>query len=127
MHGRLDDYQAMRFGLTSTLMNDGFFSYSELDRSYQSIPWFDEYDIHLGKAVERPQRVPWQNGVYRREFENGVVLVNPNAQEVTLNITEALVRFKGPQAPMINNGKSVDSTLTLPARDGIILLKQNTN
>ncbi len=125
VHGKLQDYQAMRFGLSSALMNDGFFSYSELGGSYRSIPWFDEYDIDLGKPIEAPQRKPWRNGVYRREFEKGVVFVNPSAEDVLLDNEEKLFRFSGKQAPDINNGEYVGDRFNLPARDGVIFLKVN--
>lgn len=85
--GDVDDYQTFRYAFASTLLNDGYFAYS-IDEDYNSfepLAWFDEYDLvgtaatkWLGAAVDAPPQIPWQDGVYRREFENGLVLVNPN-------------------------------------------------
>jgi len=38
------NYRDMRFGLTSTLMGDGFFSYDNGDQAHGDPWWFDEYD-----------------------------------------------------------------------------------
>jgi hypothetical protein len=65
----------------------------------------------------------WQNGVYRRNFENGIVLVNPKGngpREVTLE--EDFRRIKGTQAPSVNNGQ-LTRKVQLADRDGIILLR----
>ncbi|OAI13770.1 hypothetical protein A1359_11695 [Methylomonas lenta] len=125
VHGKLNDYQLMRFGLTSTLMNDGLFSYSELNGNYRAVPWFDEFDIDLGQPLESPQLSPWQSGIYRRAFEKGVVFVNPTNKAVSVPNKLNLVRLKGKQVPATNNGKSVGASINLPARDGLILLKSN--
>ena len=79
---------------------------------------------NLGAAVTPPQTGAWQNGVYRRDFENGIALVNPKgngAQTVTLET--AFVKLSGTQAPSINNGATV-TQVTLADRDGIILLRK---
>jgi hypothetical protein len=67
--------------------------------------------------------VPWQNGVYRRDFENGVALVNPrgNGQQ-TVQLEAGLRRIAGNQDPAVNNGQAVD-TVTLQDADGIILVR----
>jgi hypothetical protein len=85
--------------------------------------WFDEYDAKLGQAIEAPTTTAWQNGVYRRNFENGIALVNPRGngpREVTLE--EDFKRIAGKQAPGVNNGQ-VTRKVQLNDRDGIILLR----
>ena len=65
----------------------------------------------------------WQNGVWRRDFANGIALVNPKGngpQTVTLETTYK--HFSGTQDPSVNNGQSVTS-VTLNDRDGVILLR----
>jgi uncharacterized protein (TIGR03437 family) len=67
---------------------------------------------------------------FRRDFENGIVLVNPSS--VPIRLTQAQVagplrrrgikRILGKQDVMWNNGKAVLDGITLPAADGIILL-----
>jgi hypothetical protein len=50
--GFVPNYQKMRFGLTSALMNDGFFSYEISGDGHGSLGllWFDEYD-NVGKGA----------------------------------------------------------------------------
>jgi hypothetical protein len=69
-------------------------------------------------------------GPWRRDFENGFVLVNPlnrpyifDASELvgSLNRT-GIKRILGTQAPAVNNGQPVTDTLTLQPFDAIILL-----
>lgn len=122
------DYRYLRYAFATSLLGDAYFSAST---DYNQIVWFDEYDLAgsattkwLGKALDPPPSVAWQRGVYRRRFEHGVALVNPNgngAQSVTLEA--GYRRFQGTQAPDVNNGRSV-TTLALAERDGILLLKQ---
>ncbi len=74
----------------------------------------------------------YQGGVgpWRRDFENGFVLVNPLAQPHTFSAADlagtlhrtAVHRINGTQAPDINNGQPVTDSLTLGPFDAIILL-----
>jgi hypothetical protein len=123
MQGSATDYQGVRYGLSSCLMDDGYFAFTDNALGYSGVPWFDEYNAKLGKAISSPAKAAWQKGVYRRDFENGIALVNPKgngAQTVTLE--ESFKRLSGTQASSVNSGQSV-TTLTLKDRDGIILLR----
>lgn len=122
-HGDKTDYQALRYGLASCLMDDGYFSFTDTVQKYNGLVWFDEYDANLGQAAQAPPTAAWQNGVYRRNFENGIALVNPRGngpREITLE--EDFQRISGKQAPTVNNGK-VTRKVQLEDRDGIILLR----
>jgi len=121
--GEHDDYATMRYGLTSCLMDDGYFQYS---RNYKQSPWYDEYDSDLGLAVDPIQTSAWKQGVFMRRFENGMAIVNPkgNGTQI-LTIPQGYKRISGTQDPSVNNGQSI-TTLTLPERDGIILLSTET-
>jgi hypothetical protein len=122
-HGYKTDYQALRYGLASCLLDDGYFSFTDKDGNYSGLVWFDEYDANLGQATQAPPTVQWQNGVYRRNFENGIALVNPRGngpREVTLE--EDFKRISGKQAPSVNNGQ-LTRKVQLNDRDGIILLR----
>jgi hypothetical protein len=121
--GALTDYRLFRYGYTSCLMDDGYFSYTDAATVYNSVPWFDEYEVKLGTAVDVPQIVAWQNGVYRRAFANGLVLLNPTKTARTVTMETGWKRFTGTQAPTLNNGTAV-TTLTLQAKDGIVLVRQ---
>lgn len=124
VHGKKDDYKRMRYGLASCLLDDGYFSYTDDQVGYSSVPWFDEYDIKLGKPVDPPATQPWENGIYRRNFEEGTVLVNPGLLPRTVTLEPGFRRIKGSQAPGINNG-TVVSSLTLGGKDGIILIRND--
>ena len=52
--GRADDYQKMRYGLASCLMNDGYFSYTDETKGYSEVIWFDEFDVDLGQPIDPP-------------------------------------------------------------------------
>lgn len=132
VYGRSNDYQTFRYAFTSSLMNDGYFTYSidENYTSYKPLAWFDEYDLAgtsntkwLGKTIDNPPTKAWQNGVYMRKFENGMAIVNPKGNgSQTIKIERGYKRILGKQDAVINNGQIAD-TITLKDRDGIILIK----
>ena len=123
-HGSATDYQTMRYALTSALMDDAYFCYTDMAHEYSSVPWFDEYNAQLGAAVTPAQTGAWQKGVYRRDFENGVALVNPKGNGTqTVTLETAFVKLKGSQSPSVNDGSTV-TKVTLNERDGIVLLRK---
>ena len=69
-------------------------------------------------------------GPWRRDFENGFVLVNPFPDPYTFTLDElrgvfdrtGIQRIDGTQDPSINNGEAVTTDLTVGAFDAIILL-----
>ena len=122
---RVDDLQTIRYGLTSCLMDDGYFTFDIQGARPESpdttAPWFDEYDANLGYATSSPPTAEWQSGVYRRDFQNGIALVNPKGNGTRQVFLETdYVKLSGSQAPGVNNGQTVRS-VTLQDRDGIIL------
>ena len=122
--GTPTDYQSMRYGLTSCLMDDGYYAFDDDSKGYSGVVWFDEFDADLGQSTSQPALSPWQKGVYRRDFEKGIALVNPRGngtQEVTLEGDFYLI--KGTQAPSVNTGALVRK-VTVKDRDGLILLRQ---
>jgi hypothetical protein len=123
--GRPDDYRFMRYALGSCLLGDGYFSFTDEKAGYGPIVWFDEYDVRIGKAVEPSPVQPWSEGVYRRRYENAMVLVNPEASARRVKIEPGWKRFKGTQAPDVNDGSEA-STIVLPPRDGLILVRKES-
>jgi Hypothetical glycosyl hydrolase family 15 len=122
--GNPTDYQSMRYGLASCLMNDGYYAFTSSATSYHGVTWFDEYNANLGQAVSSPPTNAWQKGVWRRDFANGIALVNPKGNgRQTVQLGGTFVKLKGTQDPTVNNGQTVTS-VTLQDRDGIILLRQ---
>ena len=69
-------------------------------------------------------------GVFRRDFQNGVVFVNATNEPRILSAEDArgflqrsgLKRIAGKLDPEVNNGKPVLDSLALPAADALVLL-----
>jgi hypothetical protein len=89
------------------------------------------YIVNGGKVAIDNMRIT-QGGIgpWRRDFENGLVLVNPLPQPHTFSSVDlsgdfqrtGIHRIKGTQAPDVNNGQAVAGSLTLGAFDAVILL-----
>ncbi|MGC1386705.1 MAG: putative glycoside hydrolase [Steroidobacteraceae bacterium] len=122
--GSITDYQSMRYGLASCLMDNAYYTFNS-SANYSDLPWFDEYNANLGQATSPPSTSAWQKGVYRRDFANGIALVNPKGNGTqTVTLETSFRRLSGSQAPFVNNGQ-ITQTVTLQDRDGIILLRLN--
>lgn len=122
------DYQAFRYGFASCLMDDAYYQMSDATGPgiYSTVPWFDEYDVSLGDAITQPPTSAWLSGVYKREFENGIVLVNPRGNgDVEVDLGQDFRRVSGSQDPSANNGL-VTRRVRLKDRDGIVLLRLTT-
>ncbi len=120
--GNVDNYRFFRYAYTSSLLDDGYFSFSDVDKGYSTVPWFDEYDVDLGMALDPPTYVPWQGPVYRREFEHGIVLVNPSTQVFAVSLEKPYKRISGTQDTRVNSGGNVQNLILVP-KDGVVLLK----
>jgi hypothetical protein len=132
--GKVDDYQFFRYAFATCLMGNGFFDYSPEKFHYGTVEWFDEFDrdgkdttswMGLPAAGSAWPDTAWQKGVYRRDFENAVVLVNPRGNGVkTVDVEEGLRRLSGRQDPAVNNGK-VAGRIQLADGDGIVLVRED--
>ena len=125
------DYQAFRFGLASALMGDGFYSFDDGDAHHESLWWYDEYEAFLGEAKNEPYRVDQEfrtpldsEGVWRRDFEHGTVVVNSLVMSKTISLVGEFEHLQGVQDRQANSGRIVDA-LTIPGRDGRILLRRS--
>jgi hypothetical protein len=103
--------QRMRFGLTTTLMGDGYFAYDLHTRWRGQHWWYPEYDAPLGYPRAAAREYP--DGTWRRAFDGGLVVVNPTATAVDVE-TDTLLR----DASMGRTSR----TFAVPARDGRLLL-----
>jgi hypothetical protein len=125
-------YRWNRYGLTSALMDNGYyavFTPGDVRPEYDEFFGGDNHSVsnlgYLGYPVDSPQISAWSQGVYCREFNNGLVLVNPKGNGTkTVNIGTGWKRISGRQDPVHNNGQVVTS-ITLAEQDGIILLREN--
>lgn len=122
-----------RYFLSSALMEDAFYIVSDMaSGGYSTVMWFDEFwggDLKkvgfLGYPKEPPQTAPKENGLFIREFDNGLVIVNPGGNgRRSVNVGSGWRRIRGTQDPTHNSGEAVQS-LSLDERDGIILVRSN--
>ncbi|HJS37811.1 MAG TPA: putative glycoside hydrolase [Burkholderiales bacterium] len=105
VHGDPGDGRFFRYAYASCLLADGYFSFTDKSKGYGSVPWFEEYELELGKAVSPPPDAPWRDGVWRRDFERGVALVNPTGSAKTVALEPGARRLR------------------LAAKDGIVLAR----
>lgn len=127
--GFVPNYQRMRFSLASALLGNGYYSYEINTDGHGSLGlmWFDEYDNggrgkgYLGYPLKPFEKL--DSGAYQRAYDNGLVLVNPQAVPVTVKLERPYRKIKGTQAPAINDGSQV-SQVTLAPFDGLILLTE---
>jgi hypothetical protein len=137
------DYQLVRYSLGLTLMRNGWAVYAISNTGFDIIdpnvvstyPVFDEFwggtlDTagYLGAASTTVQGAeqsgPWLQGVWRRDFANGIALVNPDTNGTqTVQLGGTFYHLIGSQVPNINNGTAV-SSVTIAAGDGVILLRR---
>jgi putative glycosyl hydrolase-like family 15 (GHL15) protein/VCBS repeat protein len=131
--GVMDNYRKMRFGLTTTLLGEGYYSFDFGDQSHTQTWWYDEYESFLGDSQSEAYNLLDQNdhtikpGLWRRDFESGIVVVNSTNQEQThVFFGESFEKINGNQDRRINNGSKIN-WLRIAPKDGIVLLKTNTN
>lgn len=131
--GVMDNYRKMRFGLASTLLGDGYFSFDHGTLKHAQTWWYDEYDTSLGKAQSEPYNLLdkdnsiIQAGLWRRDFENGIVLVNSTNKDQTYVFQkEEFEKINGTQDRRVNDG-SIINYVKVPAEDGIVLLKRSVD
>jgi hypothetical protein len=117
------DYPTMRYGLAACLMDDGYFFINDGNYDLDHELWFDEFSADLGQPLEARRTAAWSQGVWKREFDHGIALLNPKgngAQTVALSGT--FRKLQGTQDPSVNDGSTV-TRVTLGDRDGLILLR----
>ncbi|MFA6027940.1 MAG: putative glycoside hydrolase [Patescibacteria group bacterium] len=126
--GDYKDYQDVRYAIASTLLDNGFFSYDWGTGDHSQLWWYDEYNVALGSPktsayntlnTEHPLRI--EEGLWRRDFENGLVLVNSTNEDRAITLGTGYEKIIGTQDTEVNNGK-ITAKVTIPAKDGLILL-----
>lgn len=104
-------YQRMRFGLTTTLMGDGYYAYDLHTRWRGQRWWYLEYDAPLGYPRGTAEREG--DGTWRRQFDGGTVIVNPTPFDTFASFPELRLE--------VSSGK-VANDFVIPARDGRLFL-----
>ncbi len=126
--GSAQDYQSMRFGLASTLLGNGYFSYDNGTYDHAVMWEYDEYEAHLGEPKStlhnafNPQKTTIDEGVWMRNFAQGTVIVNATQKAQTVKLHGEYEKLHGTQDPKVNNG-SIVSEVNVASKDGIILLR----
>jgi Hypothetical glycosyl hydrolase family 15 len=77
------DVAAMRFGWATLLLGANGRSVFQLAHDYTADNWFSEYDYAIGSPTAAESRD--SNGVHRRPYQAGLVLVNPTASTLTVS------------------------------------------
>ena len=122
--------KSMRWGLTIAMLTNAYHAVYPYNR-HGANWWYDEFDGgvglrkrgYLGMPLGDPQKLA--NGVWRRDFQNGVALNNSTAATQTVALETTYRKLLGTQNPGLNNGASVTS-VSIAEHDGIILLRNGT-
>jgi hypothetical protein len=110
-----DDLRRMRLGLCTALLQDGaYFGFDRGDCLHGQLWWFDEYDAELGSPMGAYAQGVFGANIYSREFEHGIVVVNPNMSVVT--ITLASLHKDA-------TNKQEGTRFSIPAHDGRIFVR----
>lgn len=126
--GIKNNYKDVRFGLATTLLGDGYFSYDFGDQNHSQLWHYDEYNAVLGepKGEVKNQLLSTQteihSSVWGRDYAQGKVLLNATARAQTISLDGEYEKLHGIQDPLINDG-SIVSSVTLGAKDGLLLLR----
>jgi hypothetical protein len=122
-----DDYQKMRFGLASALLDNGYYSFDNGDETHREIWWYDEYEMALGAPAGTAVNVlnnetKFSDGVWRRDFKNGLVILNNTDKKYLVDLSAEYEKIHGTQDAEVNDGLFV-SKAEVAAKDGLLLLR----
>jgi hypothetical protein len=136
--GSEEDLRRGRFFLTATLLQNGY--WAAMGPDYGRLAEYDELDGgglgpgYLGRpllADPTPAQVQGRyangvggvaDGVFRRDFERGIALNNISDDERTVTLERPYRHLSGKLDPLVNDG-SITQTVTIPAHDGLVLLR----
>lgn len=121
-----NNYKKMRFGLSSALLEDGYYAFDAGSNTHSETWWYDEYNVDLGEALGNSKSKnnynTYQPDVWQRDFTNGLALVNSTAQAKTIELGGDYEKIHGIQDPNTNDGSIISETV-IDGYDGLILLK----
>jgi putative glycosyl hydrolase-like family 15 (GHL15) protein len=107
--GASGETQAARFGYGTVLLGSAGSASYAFTPNYTSETWMPEYEYELGAPTASETRD--SNGVHRRSFEKGLVLVNPTGSTQS-------VSFGGTYS---GSGLSNATSASMPAHSALIL------
>jgi hypothetical protein len=130
-------------------MFDGYFCSTTRTGGKKDNRWFDEYGIidgaadksleakgYLGMAngsaynTDDPEDLLYDNlladtsqtKTWRRDFENGIVLVNPTGSTKSITLETSFRKINGTASDNFNDGSTI-SSINLPTMTGAVLLR----
>jgi hypothetical protein len=110
------DTQAIRYGLATQLLAAGGYSAFDISGSdmgsYSTAFWSPDYSTAQQLGAPAGGYYKLSNGVYRRDFANGTVLVNPTGSTQTANLG----------ASYTGSGLTSATTATMAPETGLLLL-----
>ena len=90
----------------------------ELDEVISAIHWVMPIQVESSRLSTQEGELD----VWQRNYENGIVLVNATAKQITISLEGTFKKINGSQDPTINDGSLV-TQVSLQPKDGIILLR----
>jgi len=122
-----NNWQRFRFGLASTLLGDGLYSFDRGDETHHELWWYDEYNTFLGQPVAPIKNLlngsdKINTGVWQRDFTNGIAIVNSTGQNQSVELNGEYEKIHGTEDTKTNDG-SIVTSVDLQANDGLILLR----
>lgn len=127
-----------RYELGATMLQDGY--WAGMGAEYDELRYSDELDGggrgrgYLGQPLEANPPMGLlarrsaagtgspADGVYRRDFDGGIVLVNTSSAPVTVALESTYTKLRGKQDPVVNDGSRVDR-VTVASHDAIVLVR----
>jgi hypothetical protein len=120
------NYQAFRHFLALVLVvSNSAICWSRSD-GYDVWDWYDEYDFNLGPPTETRRTSAESNGIWRRDYTNGIALWAPKNVTGTISLGGTFYVLRGNAAAFLTPGAAVTSVTFFTARDGIILSRTPT-
>jgi len=119
-----DNYSKMRYGLVSSMLfDDVYFSFDNSVYDHGQTWWYDEYDFSLGRALAPAYKLANDktiHDVWRRDFVNGLVLLNNYLSEQSFDIESGYRKIFGSQDAVVNSGGEL-TRVTIGPRDALVL------
>jgi putative glycosyl hydrolase-like family 15 (GHL15) protein len=105
------DAAAARYGWATMLLAAQGHSYFALHNDYTNQNWFPDYDLPIGRPAGA--EAARSDGIHRRAFTNGLVLVNPTTVSRTVSLGGLY------SSPVLRNVSSV----VMAPHSGLVLVK----
>ncbi len=129
-------YARHRLGLAASIIGEVYHDSECAIEGCRELDWYDEYwvdpitadptnisEIGSGYLGTPISEATLNNSIWRKDFQNGIVLLNQNISQKTTELNKTYRYINGIESPLINKGGFTSKTLTINGKDGIILLR----